>query len=195
METLDFDYRLFDQTPNMGPQPGDDKLFVKFYPYYVENPEKTAAAGRPVFDDCDFIRIVTPGDRNNVIDRPVRETDKYRFSKQYDHYKKHGAEALTGTVLDEWPMISRAMVENLKSAGFHTVEQVADARDDIVQRIPGLTTLKQKAQHYLDLAKGNAPISKLENALAEATNQNEVLSRQVAELTAKVQELADSKKK
>jgi hypothetical protein len=193
MAELDFDYRVFDQVSVNGPQPGDEKLFVKFYPYYTENVEKTIEEGRPVYDDCDFIRIVTPGDRNNIVDRPVRASDKFRFAKQYEHYKQHGAQALTGTVLEEWPMISRAMVENLKTVGFHTVEQLAEARDDIVQRFPGMTMLKQKAQNYLDLAKGAAPVAKLESALAEAVNQNEVLARQVKELSSKVEELSKKK--
>lgn len=195
MQELDYDHRVFDTSNVNGPMPGDEKLLVRFYMGYVEDPIASAESGRPIYRDEEFIKIVTPGDRNNIVDRPIRPMDKVRFANQYNHYKLHGTTAVVGTVLDEWPLVSKAMCETLKAAGFHTVEQVAEARDDIVQTIPGMTTLKQRAQNFLDLSKGNAPITKLEEQLAAEKSSNDALRNQVAELNKKVQELLDAKPK
>jgi hypothetical protein len=192
---LDFDHNLFAAQGRQGPAPGDEKLFVKFYMHFIEDPVETEKEGRPVFKDTEFIRILTPGDRNNIVDRPVRPDDKIRFSNQYNHYKQFGTQAVIGTVLEEWPLITKAMVENLKQLGFHTVEQLGEARDDVVLNNPGLMTLRTRAQNYLAVAKSNAPLTQLESAIAEKDNELDVLRRQVKELAATVKELTDAKAK
>lgn len=176
-------------------RPGDDKLMVKFYMHYVDDPVETEKQGRPMYKDCEFIKILTPGDRNNIIDRPIRPDDKVRFAQQYMLYKQSGENAaVQGTRLEEWPLISKAMVENLKSLGFLTVEQLSQARDDIVLNNPGLMSLRDRARHYLEAAQGNSPLTKLEADLAEQKNQNEALQGQVKALNAKLEELLKVKK-
>lgn len=191
---FDLDPALFAVGSPNAPQPGDDKLFVKFYMGYVENPVKSEEMGRMFYDDVEFVRIMTPGDRNNIIDRPVRPSDKIRFSRQYMHYKETGGKVVEGTPLEEWPLVSRAMVENLKLEGFVTVEQLAGARDDVCLKFPGLMELKKRAGHYLELAKGNAPLTKLESELKERDNTIDTLRNQLTELSAKVNELSKVKK-
>lgn len=194
LQELEFDHALFAGNRPGAAAPGDEKLLVRFYMHYIEDPAETEKQGRPIYKDCEFIRIMTPGDRNNVIDRPIRPEDKSRFARQYAHYKETGGQAVIGTVLEEWPLATRAMTENLKSLGFHTVEQLAEARDDIVLNNPGMMQLRDRAKHYLEVSKGNAPLTQLEAKLADANNEREVLARQVAELSARVEELTPKKK-
>jgi hypothetical protein len=166
METLDMDHNLF--TSNAG----DKSLYVQFYMHFNENQTKSQEAGRPVFDDCEFVKIFSPGDRTNIIDRPVRESDKLRFPGQYAAFKANKEQQASGTPLAEWPIVSRSMAEELKYLGFHTVEQIAEANDGAVAKHAGLTNLKVKARAYLELAAGNTkPIEEMTRTVQELQQQ------------------------
>ena len=41
----------------------------------------------------DFIRIIVPGDKTNVVDQPVREDHKERFPRQYLYWKMQSTDA------------------------------------------------------------------------------------------------------
>lgn len=137
---------------------GDDSLFVVFYMGILRNDAKSTAEGRPIFDDVEFARIMAPGDRNNVIDRPATAEDRRRFSKQYALFKegKKEDDQISGTRLTDWPMLSRAQCEEFRYLGLRTVEQLAEVRDDILTRVPGMHNLKQVAKVWLGKAKNTA---------------------------------------
>ncbi len=69
----------------------DHKLFVSFYTKPVLNPLKSTEAGRQVFDEVDYIRIVTPGSLLSIIDTPV-DAGNYmqRFGDKYAKWKAAG---------------------------------------------------------------------------------------------------------
>src|SRR5436190_15798037 len=87
--------------PNLFTRPnaGDDTLFVIFYMGIMRNDAKSTDAGRPIFDDVECMRATTPGDRNNIIDRPATAQDKARFAKQYAAFKagKSEEDQISGT--------------------------------------------------------------------------------------------------
>lgn len=178
METLDHDYSLHTRQGA-----GDDKLYVVFYNHYTLNDLKTAEEGRPVHDDAVFIRIVTPGDRDNIIDRMMRPEDKFRFPKQFERFKAGEAEIGSGTRLEEWTMMPRSMVEDLRYFGFRTVEHVAEAHDAIMSKTPGLREWQARAKAFLKAAGDTAAVSKAEAERAALQNQIETLQQQVAELS------------
>jgi len=59
----------------------DSRLAVKFYKRAVEIQDESAAQGRPIFKEFDFIRILVPGDNLTEIDTYVNEGHKTRFPK------------------------------------------------------------------------------------------------------------------
>lgn len=160
METLDYDYSVHQTDAD------DKKLSVLFYSSFIKNDGKSEAEGRPIMDDVPFVRIMTPGDRMNIIDRPVRPTDKLRFAMQWNRFKALEEQIGDGTPLAQWPIISRGQAEELKYFGFMTVEQVAEANDGI--NYMGLQDLKKKAKSFIELAKGGAPIERLTREAEEA---------------------------
>jgi hypothetical protein len=192
VETFEYDHTL------MGSPEGDKKLFVQFYMGFLRNQVKSEEQGRAIFDDVEFIRIHSPGDRTNIVDRPVRPSDKVRFAGQYERFKQGQEIQATGTPLSEWPIVTRGMAEELKYLGFQTVEQVAEANDAACSRHMGLTDLKKKAAAYLEVAKGNtAPIEQLSKRVSEMQSQlesvleaNKVLQQKLA-----AAEAAESSKK
>lgn len=165
---------------------GDDKLFVVFHQDILKDEARSEEEGRPIFKDVEFIRIFIPGDKSNVIDRPVRPGDKTRFPKQYAAFRDGADEEaqLTGTPLKDWPMVGRSQVAEMAYFGIRTVEQLADVRDDVCFKIPGLTTLKQTAGVWLQKAKSTAEAAKIANQLSAMRETNETQSKQIKELLA-----------
>ena len=145
----------------------DDKLYVQFYIHARADSAKSTAEGRPIFNDTEYVRIMVPGDKGSIIERPVRPVDTQRFPRQYQAFKNNDDEVLTGTPLEHWPGISRSQVEELKFFHIRTVEQLADVPDSHAQKFMGINALKSRAQAYIELAKGNAPLEQMQAELEE----------------------------
>lgn len=193
METLDYDHKLFDPV-NMAASKADENLAVRFYIHPLQDEDETAKQGRPIFRDTHMIEIRVRGDRNNIVNRPLRPEDKTRFASAWRAFENHEKQVDQGTPLREWPVMSTSMVEELKYLGFYTVEQLANASDGVIGKYAGLGTWKQKAKAYLDLAAGGAPISELQKQNEDLRSTNEMLKKQLDELSARVAAMAEKSK-
>jgi hypothetical protein len=179
------------------PNAGDDTLFAVFYLGILKNEPRSIEQGRPIFDDVECVRIMVPGDRNNVVDRPATQQDKHRFAKQYDMFKQGIKEEdqITGTRLTDWPFLSRAQCEELKYLGLRTVEHLAEARDDLCGKVPGLTTLKQNAHIWLSKAKNSAEAAIQAKKMADQQSQIETLQRAIRDQGERIEKLLAEKAK
>jgi hypothetical protein len=65
-----------------------------------------------------------------------------------------------GTLLEEWPAISRGQVEELKFLNIRTVEQLVGLSDANAQNIMGINGLKEKAKKYLEASEKEATAEK-----------------------------------
>ena len=188
METYEFDHTMFNRQGA-----GDETLFVQFRMDFLPDEPESAKEGRPMFKDVEFIRIIVPGDRNNMVDRPASREDKARFPKQYTFFKEGKEQHGGGTPIAEWPLVSRAMAENLKYLGFHTVEQLAEANDSVMGShigVLGLSQLKQRAQMYIMAAKDStAPIEHLTAENAKKDTEIRMLKDALEELKKEVKSL------
>jgi hypothetical protein len=169
-----------------------ERLFVRFSMHPVLDEVRThggklsdgtivEAAGYPVHKEVEYIEIAVPGDKTNIIHRPLRDEDKRRFRQQYQAWKANPEGNQDGTVgfpLKDWPGISRAQVEDLKYFRVHTVEQLANLSDGNAANIGPIQDLKRKAQAFLQAAKAAAPLAKLEHELKARDNEIETLKRQ-----------------
>lgn len=161
METAEFDVNDFTQ-----PRKGDERLAVRFFVKPKQHAEKSQAEGRPIFEEVEYIQVMVPGDRNHIIIRPVSVADKARFSKQYEHWKTtHNNDGVIGTPLEAWGVLSLAQVEEFRYFGVRSVEDMAELRDDVCQRIPGAVQLKQRAAAFLAAAKEAEPVRKVQAEL------------------------------
>lgn len=186
METYDGDPAIFTKQ-----HAGDDSLFVVFYMGVMRNEDKSVSAGRPIFDDVECCRIIIPGDKNNVVDRPATDSDRRRFSKQYGMFKEGLKEEdqLSGTRLNEWPFLTRAQCEEFRYLGIRTVEQLAEVRDDIVSKVPGLVHLKANAAVWLGKAKTSAEAAKQAKVNAERDNELANLKEVVRDQGKRIEDL------
>jgi hypothetical protein len=189
MEELDYNHEIF----NAQQAEQDKNLAVRFYKQALKDEAKSVEEGRAIFVDTIMVEIRVRGDRNNVVNRPVREDDKHRFRQAYQSYEKHlESGLLEGTPLGEWGAVGPSFVEEMRYLGFYTVEQLAEANDTVVGRVPGLQTFKQKAKVFLEFTKGAAPLERLQADLETEKNAREAAQIQVADLASR---LADMEKK
>lgn len=185
------------------PDAGDETLYVNFYMKPVLNRLKTDGgttvidgkevkvepAGHPVYDDKEYVTIRGGGDKTLINDRPVNRNDKRRFAKRYEAFKRGVQGGQSGMPLRDWPSITRSQAEELAYFGVVTVEQLATLPDGNIPSIGPVSALKQAATKWLEQAKGNAPLVKMQTELAARDEQiaalkaqmQDVLSRMVAQ--------------
>jgi hypothetical protein len=180
-ETLD---HAMDFTDNQQAE-ADKRLFVVFFKDAVKNAAASTEAGRPIFEERDFIRIITPGSRDSFVER-VREGDQYtqRFPTQWARYKQNLDQTVTGTPLSQVPWLSIAQVAEFNAVGCKTVEQLVGMADAMAGKFMGFHQIKQRAQVYLDAAKEAAPALKLQAELEKRDEQIAQLQAQMATMMA-----------
>ena len=169
----------------------DSALHIRFYSKPVKSEFKTAQEGHPIFEDLIYVEIHTPGNQLNIIDRPIQESDKFRFRMQWDHYERvHGKDGqVVGTPLSQWPLLTPAQAETIKALKFYTVESIAFASDQQLQSMGmGVTAgvsplaLRDRAKAYLLVAKDSAFAAKQMEELQKRDQLIEAQGKQLAEM-------------
>lgn len=164
----------------------DNGLFVEFSVEPYLNNRKSDEAGRPIHEDREFITIRIPGDTKTVVKRFVKTesdssgpSDLERWPRQYEAFKKQiSQEHCDGTALEEWPMVTRSEVLNLKAMNIHTVEALAELGENGMNWT-GARLMRDKAKAYLENAKNGIGVSGL-------AKENEFLKGQIAYLTDRI---------
>ncbi len=187
MQRSEADYNLTAQA--FGEQ-AETGCFVQFRLHPKQDPIKSAAAGRPIFTDTEYIRIMAPGNKESVMDRPVREQDKQRFSKQYFAWKNGEEEKIEGTPLEAWPPLTKSQVEELKFFHIRTVEQLAQVSDADAQKFMGIGKFRQKARTFVLQANAGAAESKLAEEIEKKDNEIAALQAAIDDLKALVAQQA-----
>ena len=169
----------------------DALLHVIFYTKAVHQPFESEKQGAPIFKDEVFVKIHTPGNQLNIIDRIVVEDDKRRFPLHWARFKEMNgdSEVVVGTPVAEWPMLTRAQGEALRAMKFFSVEQIAGASDEAITKIGmsvGMSALafREKAKNFLKAAKGAAEVERQSEELAKRDKVIAEMQAQLAELTA-----------
>lgn len=179
----------------MGAHDPDSKLFVRFYKKTLPNNFETQKQGHPIFYECDFVEIRLPGDKLNSVDEFVNESHKQRFPKHWQHYLNNNKEGelIIGTPVTEWPIVTRAIAEELKYLGFKTVESIATASDSQLDKLGmkgGMQphTFRERAQRYLATASqeasANAESERAAAAEARATAAEDAIAEMRAQMAA-----------
>lgn len=162
----------------------DNKLYVEFYRKPVLQPGESRAAGRAVYKEVDYIRIHVPGDKASVIERPVSQQDEFRFQDRYNKWKAGQEEAVTGTPLSALPGMTPSKVEEYKFFKLVTVEQLAEANDNLGSKFMSFQADKQRAKAFMEVARNNAPIEKMNEELQKRDAEIENLKTMVEALQA-----------
>ena len=183
------------------PSFGDDRLGVLFYMRVVEDPVATKQEGRKIFTEKEYVKIMVPGDRHNVQDRPVQKTGKLptdhtlRFPQQYARFKSQQEQRVVeGTPIHLWPQIDAALAEEFKFQNVFTVEQLAELADTHVAKFRSGQALKAKAKVFVQALKDQAEVNKLQAQLSERDNRIAALENELKELGNMVREMKNKGK-
>jgi len=179
---------------NQGMQPGDELLFVRFYIHPRQNASKTLEAGRPIFDDTEYVEIMQPGNKENIIQRPAQPADKQRFSKQYTAFKNNEEQQVSGTPIEQWNALSKAQVEELKYFNVRTVEQLSEMSDNNSQQFAGIQSLKTQARAFIEASRKDTT-GKIAKEVEDLKSALEVAEQNNAELMRRLDSLEESPKK
>lgn len=170
----------------------DKKLHVMFHMHPWLNKEKSAAEGRPIYDDREYISIMVPGDATSIVDRPIMDSDKERFPQKYSAFKnRQSQEAAGGTPLSAVSFLQPAQIRELQHFNCYTVEQLATIPDGNVSKFQGIQGLKRLAIAFLEQAKGNAPITKMQKELESRDSEIAALKEAMAQLQASIANLSN----
>ena len=175
----------------------DSRLQVRFYKRSVHQEQESMDAGRPIFKDFDFVQICVAGDSLTEIDTYALASHRTRFPIQWANYmNRQGAndQEVVGTPVTEWPLVSKSQAEELRAMKFQTVESIANASDQQLQRMgmaAGMSpfAFRDKAKAFLNLATNAAETDKRES---EINSLKEELAKKDLE-TAKIKAETDAK--
>lgn len=163
METYNEDVDLFTTE-----RKGDERLAVRFFKKAARDDVASTADGVMRFKEVDYIQIMVPGDRDNIIIRPAGEGDKRRFAKQYEDWQRNEkGEQLLGTPLELWGRLSLPQIEEMRYIGVRSVEQLAELNDSAMLKMPGAVEMKRKAAAFIAAQKEEAPMRKMQAELEQ----------------------------
>lgn len=174
---------------------GDDrKMMVTFTREATLMGYKSEQAGKPVYEDRDYITIVQPGAKSDMKravklqDDEKGPSDLSRFPRQWAAFQGQKQQVSDGLPLENWPPIgmSPAAIKGFKVADIHTVEQLSGIPDSATQAIPVMDARKWRdlAVKYLEDARGGAPLAAMAAELAILRQDMQLLQDQNAALAA-----------
>lgn len=184
----------------------DARLSVTFYKRSMKQEDASVEAGRPIYKEFDFVRIIVPGDALTEIDTYASDSHKQRFPRQWAHYQNQVGDHqdIIGTPLEQWTQITRSQAEELRGLKFPTVESIAHCSDQQLQRIgmaAGMNphAFRDKAKAFLNLANQVGETNQREAELEELRKKNAEadakLAQQQEQINALMAMMAENKPK
>lgn len=198
------------QLMQAGPPP-----HVVFEQKPVEDRNETIKQGKLVLKDVDYVRIHRSGSKDfvekiaeewlNECDRLARESPPQwppdwavAFRKAYQQWKAGQEVTPIGFPIKHWPMVTRAQAENLLMARVFSVEELAEASEEVLSNLGlGARGLKDRAKAWLEASKGNVS-EELAALRAQNSDLKEALGRQnekIAELEAAIKSEPPAKRR
>lgn len=158
---------------------GDDsRLVVFFYTKSVQKPAKSTNNGLPFYEDEIFVRMHPPGERLNIVDRPVEENDKHRFPVQWSRFLQKREQRPDGTPIDLLFPNNPAVADSLKAQGIFTVQQLANLSADAINNVGmGAQEYVNMAQRYISNATDGVAFHKMQEAMKKKDEDYKILER------------------
>jgi hypothetical protein len=168
--TIDETAMAMQQNPRQSEE--DKRLLIQFSLKPWHDTTASQQEGRPIYREREYVTIMVPGDKDNVVCRPAREMDTRRFAAQYAAFKANRAqESVVGTPLRVMTFLTAAQVKELEYFNCHTVEQLAELPDSHAIKFMGIQQLKQLAKDFLKASREAAPLTAMRAELDEKQNQ------------------------
>jgi len=170
---------------------GDDKAqVVLFYTRSVFNAAKSQALGSRQYENEIWVKMHPPGERLNIIDRPVNEMDKRKYAGQWNMFLQNRTQIPEGTPIDLLFPNNPATADNLRAFGIHTIQQCANLSAHALQTIGmGGQEWMNMAKQYLESATSGTAFLALRAELTQKDQEIRLLKQQFERSNAMLQDL------
>lgn len=160
----------------------DEDCFVRFHKHPYRGEMK------------DYVEIIFPGARDTT-DRPVKESDKQRFTRQWEAYQKGEVFKQEGFPLENWQEMDAGMVREYNHNHIYTVEQLANMNEGNLSNLGlGARTFQTKAKAFIEAHKDTKAAVKFAALNEELKKQNKLLQESIKELKERLDSLETKKK-
>ena len=147
-----------------------DANTVHFYYHPVLNPKLTAEKGQEIYEDKEYVLILSPGQRLSEVRRKASDKDKLQYAKQYQAFQAKRAQPIIGTPLGNLPGLMPARVKEMEYLNIRTIQQLLDVPDSALPKIgPDARQLQHQARAFLE--KNDARVLTLEEQVRKLTEQ------------------------
>jgi hypothetical protein len=159
---------------------------VKFMMVCRKNEQKSVEAGRDIYDEIPSISMQWPGMDETV--RAIEERDKIEHPALWAAFNAGTGEVQSGMPLKEWPKITASAIHELAYLGFRTVEQLAEANDEVKRRMGPLSRFVKEAKEWLQAASSEqAQVVSLKEALEREKVRGDRLENQIELLMQRIE--------
>jgi hypothetical protein len=165
--------------------PKDDKLIVGFYRRSELNKFKSKEQGKAVHEGRDFVKIQHPGETLNIVDRPVQDSDKQRWPRQWAAYAAGKRDVPDGVPIDLLFPSKPEVAATMRGYNIHTVEQLSNLSGSAIDTVGmGAQDWVNAAKRYMDQANRGVNYHQFEKAMADKDAELRQMKRQIADLSA-----------
>jgi len=176
---------------SIDPRDPDASLVALFKDHAMPNAAKSAAAGRPIYDDVEVVEIRFAGSRsvsvfpaaafshwavNPHTGEQIKVSYAERFSRQYQQFKAHAAQTKSGTPLAFAQFLTEGRRAELRALNIYTVEALAAVDGQELKNLGhGGREMKNAAIEYIKAGEAHAPSTQLQAELEALRAVNQTL--------------------
>lgn len=124
-------------------------LYAEFHLHPVLQPADSKKEGRPIYKDEIYVQIQIKGQKNQIRDRKMKESDKTDFPTAWERWERKNEAIHAGTPITALPGVGPSQALEWKALGITTVEDFANLSDAGCMNIRGGYMFKQRAIAYL----------------------------------------------
>lgn len=168
---------------------GDRRMVVWFFRKAVHMAYKSEQAGRPIFEDRDFIHIQQPGE-HDFQEREASRSDRARWPDKWQAYLEQREQTDEGTPLMTLFPSEPAIVEMMGALRVRTAEQLAGLSEEAMSNIGmGARSYVDRAKRFLQEAALSAPFSKMQAELDAKDSQIATLTDKLDQAIRRIETL------
>lgn len=139
--------------------------------------------GASVYENIECVKILTPGDTKAVPELKVTDAIRRKYAYEYGMWKNGLQVSQRGIPLEMFPMLTPAVIMELKALNIFTVEDLAGLPDSSLHRVHMGQTLKVNAKAWLENKKDS-------DVIERQTRENNALKDKMAMLERQIQEIS-----
>lgn len=165
---------------------------VLFYNKSVHNPAKSAAEGRPIYEDVVYVRIHPPGERLNIIDRPAEGDHTRRYPIQWAQFQQQKQQTPEGTPVDMLYPDHPSVGSMLRASGIYTIEQCAGLSGHAIESIGmGGQKYVNAAQQYIKMSSNGVKASEFRRELEQRDQEIKILKQKLDQQASQIEAMAN----